>query len=187
MRHKDGPRPEKLRYDEGLRQPPDVAVHPLAESDNIPNNPDVPLLLYRQAVALPEHDPAAAFEGRFAQNDWRGSWRNGLYGFHHYHSTAHEVLGIYAGHATVQLGGDDGLTVELRAGDVVVIPAGVGHKNLGSSPDFGVVGAYPAGQQWDMNYGKSGERPQADENVARVSKPGRDPLYGEKGPLIEHW
>lgn len=187
MRHEDGSRDEKHRYLEGLRRPRDAAAHHLDASGNIPNNPECPLLIYRQAVDLPEHDPAATFEALFAENDWCESWRNGIYGFHHYHSTAHEVLGIYAGHATIQLGGDDGLIVEVNAGDAVVIPAGVGHKNLGSSPDFGVVGAYPAGRQWDMNYGKSGERPRADENIARVPRPDHDPLYGKNGPLIKHW
>lgn len=169
------------------RQPPDCTATLIEPNGLIPNNSRVPLLVYKQAVSMSSGDPAAAFEALFTQNNWRGSWRDGIYGFHHYHSTAHEVLGIYRGTATVQLGGDDGLTVQLSTGDVVVIPAGVAHKNLGSSRDFGVVGAYPAGQQWDMNYGKAEEHPQVDENIAGVPKPGYDPLYGERGPLVELW
>lgn len=172
---------------EWLRQPPDCKAELIETNGLIPNNSRVPLLLYKQAVALPDDDPASVFEALFGQNSWHGSWRNGIYSFHHYHSTAHEVLGIYRGSATVQLGGDGGLTVELSAGDVVVIPAGVAHKNLGSSPDFGVVGAYPVGQQWDMNYGKDAEHPQVDRNIARVPKPDQDPLYGAQGPLTERW
>ena len=56
------------------------------------------------------------------------------------------VLGIAAGWVRVRLGGEGAQTVELRAGDVVVIPAGVAHKNEGASPDLLVVGAYPRGQ-----------------------------------------
>ena len=170
-----------------LRTPPDVASFLIEANGPIPNNDRVPLLTYPGAVRLPPDDPAAVFEALFSRHGWPDAWRNGIYGFHHYHSTAHEVLGIYAGSATVRLGGEGGLTVELAAGDVVVIPAGVAHKNLGSSPDFGVVGAYPEGQRWDMNYGKPGEHPQVDENIARVPKPEQDPLYGDRGPLTELW
>jgi uncharacterized protein YjlB len=70
---------------------------------------------------------------------------------------------------------------------VVIIPAGVGHKNMGSSSDFRVVGAYPPGQTWDMNYGKPNERPQADKNISRVPLPPADPIYGDNGPLVEFW
>jgi uncharacterized protein YjlB len=47
----------------------------------------------------------------------------------------------------------------------------VAHKNIESSDDFGVVGAYPEGQDWYMNYGKPGERPKADKNIARLPLP----------------
>ena len=132
-------------------------------------------------------DPAAAFEDRFTANDWRGSWRNGIYPFPHYHSIAHEVLGITRGEAQVRFGGANGRVLTVRAGDVVVIPAGVGHQNLGSSPDLLVVGAYPGGVDWDLCYGKPEERPRVLENIARVPLPAADPVYGQDGPLLEHW
>ncbi|MGC9468435.1 MAG: cupin domain-containing protein [Anaerolineae bacterium] len=159
----------------------------IPEKAPFPNNDRLPALIYRQVVTLPDLDPAAVFEAIFRAHGWQGTWRNGIYGFHHYHSTAHEVLGVYQGHATVQLGGDQGITTQLTAGDVVVIPAGVAHKNLGSSVDFGVVGAYPSDQRWDMNYGRPDERPEADKNIAKVPTPSADPLYGDQGPLIEAW
>jgi uncharacterized protein YjlB len=105
----------------------------------------------------------------------------------HYHSTAHEVLGVYHGSARVQLGGERGVVQEVHPGDVLVIPAGVAHKKLGSTADFGVVGAYPEGQDWDMNYGRLGERPRADSNIARVPLPKADPVCGPDGPLTVHW
>jgi uncharacterized protein YjlB len=80
-------------------------------------------------------------EERFLANHWTNSWRNGIYTFHHFHSTSHEVLGIYRGSASVRLGGEHGQDLIVEAGDVVVIPAGVGHKNLGATRQFGVVGA----------------------------------------------
>jgi uncharacterized protein YjlB len=126
-------------------------------------------------------------EELFHSNGWGGSWRNGVFAFHHYHSTAHEVLGVYSGSASVQLGGDEGIECEVRAGDVVVIPAGVAHKKLRSTGDFRVVGAYPAGQSPDMCYGKTEERPAADANISSVSKPVKDPVFGESGPLLKLW
>ena len=100
---------------------------------------------------------------------------------------AHEVLAICRGKAKVQLGGENGIILSVSPGDVIIIPAGVAHKNLGASRDFLVVGAYPPGQSWDMNYGEAGERPDADQNISRVPRPKTDPVFGRRGPLIDHW
>ena len=171
----------------GMVNSPKVTVEILKDDGTYPNNENVPLLVYQGALDLPKRNPAAVFEELLEANQWNGAWRNGIYGYHHYHSTAHEVLGVYGGTAKVQLGGERGVVLTVNPGDVVVIPAGVAHKNLGSSSDFRVVGGYPIGQHWDTNYGKSGERPQADQNVASVPLPKADPVYGVKGPLLEHW
>lgn len=152
-----------------------------------PNNGDLPVLLYRDAFSAPAENLASAIERTFRANGWRGTWRNGIYGYHHYHSTAHEVLGIARGSASIQLGGPHGETFDVRQRDVIVLPAGIPHKKLKSSSDFLVVGAYPEGQSWDMNYGKPGERPDADANITQVPLPQRDPVQGTKGPLLMHW
>lgn len=162
-------------------------THRFADDGRIPNNPGLPLLLYRRVLDLPAADPARAFEDVFARHGWRGSWRNGIYGFHHYHSTAHEVLGIARGRVRVRLGGAAGLATELAAGDVVVIPAGVGHKNEGASPDLLVVGAYPEGQDWDLCRGDPAERPRVLANIAAVPPPATDPSFGIGGPLTRLW
>jgi uncharacterized protein YjlB len=91
------------------------------------------------------------------------------------------VLGVYSGAATVRLGGEHGKKVEVRTGDVIVIPAGVAHQNVGASDDFGVVGAYPEGREWDLLRGLPGERPNADRNIAAFPMPDNDPIYGAKG------
>lgn len=151
----------------------------------IPNSP-YPLLLYRQAFAARDAAGAAWLEQRFAQHNWTNSWRNGVYSFHHYHSTSHEVLGVYAGSALLHLGGEAGQKVTVQAGDIIVIPAGVGHKNLGDQ-DLGIVGAYPEGRSWDVNRGLPGERPRTDQTIATLPLPGTDPLLGPGAGLPVIW
>jgi uncharacterized protein YjlB len=150
-------------------------------------NSALPLLLYRQAFATERGDRASIVEQCFAENDWRNSWRNGVYSFAHYHSTTHEVLGVYRGTATLRLGGEHGKDVEVHSGDVIVIPAGVAHQNIGASDEFAVVGAYPGGREWDLLRGLRGERPEADQNIAALPIPDNDPIYGAEGPLRQIW
>jgi uncharacterized protein YjlB len=171
----------------GIVRAVEAAAHAFADDGAVPNNPNLPFLVYPGALNLGGDDPAAVCEAVFEGNGWNGSWRNGIYPFAHYHSTAHEVLGICRGEAKVRFGGNAGITLTVRAGDVVVIPAGVGHQNLGSSTDFLVVGAYPRGQRWDLCRGLAEERPQVLLNIARVPLPASDPVYGAEGPLVEHW
>lgn len=152
-----------------------------------PNNDNLPLILIHQMFAAKPEVPPATIEKTFQTNGWENSWRNGLYIFHHYHSTAHEALGIYGGWVEAQFGGPEGKVVTARAGDVIIVPAGVSHKNVDQSPDFCVVGAYPRGQMWDMNYGKAGERPKADENIKKVPLPAADPVFGKAGLLMRLW
>lgn len=156
------------------------------DDGTFPNSP-LPLLFYRKAIATDAEDPAYIFEELFAENDWTNSWRDGVYGFPHYHSTSHEVLGVYSGAAKLRLGGEHGKNVEVHASDVIVIPAGVAHQNIGASDDFGVVGAYPEGREWDLLRGLPGERPKADHNIAALPTPDNDPIYGAKGPLLCIW
>jgi uncharacterized protein YjlB len=170
-----------------MESPVDIVAHLLSADAEIPNNPRLPLLVYPRVVGLDADDPAAVFEALFAANGWSGSWRNGILPFHHYHSTAHEVLGIYSGSAVAQLGGDNGVRLTFGPGDVVVIPAGVAHKKLSSSPDLGVVGAYPNGQQPDLCRAQPQSCQAAAERVARVAVPARDPVHGAGGPLCSHW
>ena len=154
------------------------------DDGKIPNN-KLPLLLYRNV--FPGSISARKLKSHFAGNNWTNSWENGIYNFHHYHSTTHEVLGVFSGSARLQLGGEQGREIRVEAGDVMVIPAGVGHKNLESSEDFGVVGAYPEGREWDLLKGEANDRPKADHSIAALPIPDLDPLFGKEGGLIETW
>ena len=165
----------------------EVSTELLGDDGVFPNNEKLPVLIYRSAFYAAGESVGDDIECAFRNNGWGGTWQNGIYSYHHYHSTAHEVLGVARGTATVRLGGDDGLTLELAPGDVVVLPAGVAHKNEGSSADFLVVGAYPLGQEYDMNYGKPEERPAADRNIEMTPLPETDPVHGAAGPLLERW
>lgn len=153
-----------------------------------PNNPTLPLLLYRGAVVLPEElDPAAVFEELFATNGWGRAWRNGIFDFLHFHTRTHEVLGIARGEARVRFGGDKGETMSVKAGDVVVLPAGTGHQRIGPAENLLVVGAYPPEGSYDQpGPGKSDGR-EARACIARVPVPAADPLYGPGGPLVSCW
>lgn len=132
-------------------------------------------------------DPAAAFERLFAKHGSANSWRNGIYDYHHCHSSAHEVMGIAEGSATVRFGGERGQTLGLTAGDVVVIPAGVAHARITKSDEFLVVGAYADGRDWDLIRDDADETALARRKVAAVPLPRADPVDGETGPLMKLW
>ncbi len=154
---------------------------------NFPNNPDLPVLLYKNVFDFGEADPASQIEKLFSQNNWGGSWRNGVYNYQHYHSTAHEALGIYGGWADLQLGGPDNEPVHVEKGDLVVLPVGTAHKRINSGDGFAVVGAYPDDQSWDMNYGKKEELEKAKGNIKKVALPENDPVFGKNGKMFKFW
>lgn len=162
----------------------------LTEDGNFPNNGLLPLLVYRGAFLFnneKESDTIDIVKEILETNSWANSWIDGIYDYHHYHSTAHEILVILKGSCRVQFGGVNGSTLNLEKGDVVIIPAGVAHKRIDEADGFQCLGAYPDGQEHDMNYGKEGERPATDENIRKVPMPENDPLYGSDGPLIKNW
>ena len=155
----------------------------LKTGQGIPNNPTLPVVIYRNVTDLSGYrDPATFFEGLFGKHQWGGSWRNGVFPYHHYHSTAHEVLGCFAGHARIQVGGTAGVVFTLTRGDAVLLPAGTGHKNLGASAGFGVVGAYPSGQHHDLLGDDPATAASATETISAVPRPAFDPILGNGGP-----
>jgi uncharacterized protein YjlB len=159
------------------------SAHLLAPAGDIPNHPRWPLLVYPAVLDAPSPE---GFEALFGRNLWPPAWRNGVFPFHHYHSNAHEVLGVYAGEVTVLFGGDGGVTLTARPGDVVVLPAGTGHKKISSRGRLGIVGAYPEGAHPDtVTNLHLFKNPEA--SIAAVPLPAADPVFGAAGPLFAHW
>jgi uncharacterized protein YjlB len=157
----------------------------LSRNGWMPNNEKLPVLLYRSILQPSENNPAKWLEDTFRRNGWPPQWRNGVYDFHHYHSTAHEVLGFAAGHARLALGGEGGHAVTVQAGDVAVLPTGTGHCKIEASSDFLVIGAYPPDQQWDIC--RNAPTPEASERMRHLPFPKSDPVNGVSGKLPQAW
>jgi uncharacterized protein YjlB len=176
-------RANRFAMAQGNMKAPDVLR--LTRNGWMPNNETLPTLVYRSAMSPVPGGLAAHLESVFRKNGWPAQWRNGVYDFHHYHSTAHEVLGIAAGEGRVILGGENGRVVTVRAGDVLVLPAGTGHCRLDSSSDFLVIGAYPPDQRWDIC--RNAPSAEAVERMKRLPFPHSDPVAGGAGPLTKLW
>jgi len=167
---------------------PDVQAFRFDDDGETPNNPRLPLVVYRAAVNLAgAQDPAAPFERAFAKHGWSDGWRNGIHPFLHFHTATHEVLGIARGRATVQFGGAKGQVLTVEAGDVVILPAGTGHRRIAASGDLLVVGAYPRSGEYDECTGTKEELAKARARIPLVPPPSYDPVYGSDGPLTKHW
>ena len=181
----------------------------LTESDGMPNNDKLPLILYRGAVDLGDEEPETVFEKIFAQHRWGNGFQGDTFPFHHYHSVAHEVVGFARGRAEIQFGGPAGPIHQVQAGDAVVIPAGVGHRRLDETPGFSSVGAYPPGQSPDLCVMSESDariarqRPDMGNlkvsvigenelqatraSIAGTALPETDPILGNSGPIMTLW
>ncbi len=150
-------------------------AHVFAADGEIPNS-RLPMLVYRGGLPA----DAATIERVFAAHRWPPRWRSGVYPWHHYHPCAHEALGVASGQGRVLFGGPNGAEISLSAGDVVVVPAGVGHCAIAASDDLVIVGAYPEGTR-DTVAVRDGQA------VGAVPTPAADPVAGTDGPLMRLW
>jgi uncharacterized protein YjlB len=147
----------------------------------------LPVLHYKKVLNMPFFLPGLFIRRLFARNNWRNFWRSGVLDYNHYHSVTHEVLAIIRGKAKILLGGNHGKTITVEKGDVLIIPAGVAHRNLNGDKTLVCIGAYPNGKEYDMKYGRVGERPAADKNIEKVPLPPRDPVFGVRGGIKNYW
>ncbi|MEK5447232.1 cupin domain-containing protein [Paenibacillus sp. FSL R7-0331] len=155
----------------------------LPQDGLLPNNPVLPVIVYKAVLRENPEDT----EQIFNDNGWLNSWVSGVFSYHHYHSNAHEVLGVMSGTASLQLGGDAGRTLAVSAGDVLVLPAGTAHKLLHSSAGFRVAGAYPGGADYNTLRATPEDLAAALPEIAKVPLPDSDPVYGKTGQLLEAW
>src|SRR3954467_5682761 len=155
---------------------PHITSHVLKRNKNFPNS-GLPVLIYRKGLNLPDQKNKAAdiTQQLFIRNGWSNSWSNGIYDFHHYHSNSHECMAVCSGWANVILGGPNGKRVKLIRGDVIIFPAGVGHRCTAKSDDFLCVGAYPEGKDYDTNTGTAEEFEKAVEKIKKLPIPMHDP------------
>jgi uncharacterized protein YjlB len=149
------------------------------KANKIPNS-GLPTLIFRALLPQSASAKARIFRRTFKKNGWVGIWTDTIYDYTHFHSNAHEVLGIATGKVTLRLGGEAGRLVRLKAGDMLVLPAGVGHRRISDDRGLKVVGAYPRGQaHFDMK--------RTGRAIPKVRLPETDPFQGESGPVIRIW
>ena len=63
---------------------PKIEGYRFADDGRVPNNPRLPLIVYRGALKT-GGDAAASCVALFHRNGWTGAWQNGVYSHHHYH------------------------------------------------------------------------------------------------------
>ncbi|MEQ7801875.1 cupin domain-containing protein [Pedobacter sp. ASV1-7] len=156
--------------------------------DGVTPNNSLPVVVYRKVIEFEPEHAADWLEDHFEENGWTNAFRWRVYDYHHYHSNTHEVLGIYSGTATLQLGGEQGQQLEFHAGDVLILPAGTGHRSIQHSKDFSVVGAYPDGKEPDLIRLEDKWPEDVRGKIAQVGLPQHDPVYAQSADgLLKIW
>lgn len=151
----------------------------------VPNS-RLPLLIYRNLIRW----DAPTMEAIMRKNQWAPSWHahHGMWPRHHFHCESHEIICVRNGVHTAKFGGHDGISGEVRKGDVIVIPAGVGHCGLQISEDLDLTGGFPAGYGIvDFRMGFPEEYIELCERAREIPVFGYDPFFGPRGPLVQIW
>ncbi|KAI1098128.1 RmlC-like cupin domain-containing protein [Jackrogersella minutella] len=167
-----------------------ISRHSIPAYNHIPNTSiqNKSLLHYHEAFP-PLNLTASAIESHLtAVGVVEPQWRFSMYSTTHFHSTTHEVLCISQGKARLCFGGEENperVEKEVVPGDVLILPAGVGHRLFQDlTDDFEMVGSYPTGYSWDMCYGKEGEEAEI-RSIGKLPWFERDPIYGDEGPVLD--
>ena len=143
----------------------------------IPNN-TLPILIYKNVLQ--------DFEATFKKNGWTNNWMDIILPYDHFHSNTHEVLGLAQGAAKLKIGGENGIELQVETGDVIIMPAGVGHYSLDNSMKYQFIGGYPNGADWNLKTNLEEEQTILAE-IANIPIPNTDPLFGINGPLFDYW
>lgn len=161
-----------------------IEKYHFADTGTIPNN-HLPVIVYRQVTDA--KDKSDWLEEKFKANGWTNNWRDVVLLYDHFHSTTHEVLGVGKGKVTLHIGGEKGLSMEVSAGDVLILPAGVGHYSVSAHQNYEIVGGYPDGKDWDLLTGTPDERAKALPRIEKIPIPSTDPVFGNDGELLKLW
>ena len=160
-------------------------LHVFEPDGGIPNS-RLPLAFWPGRLPSDARDGAAA-TALFRQNGWQGTWVYTVFPFWHFHTRGHEALASVSGRARIGFGGDHGIVVDVEVGDFCVIPAGVGHRRLDSSPDFLMAGGYPPDQEG--NIVRIGDLDEATiiREIAALALPETDPISGQSDGVVAAW
>ncbi|KAL4799462.1 hypothetical protein BDV19DRAFT_400729 [Aspergillus venezuelensis] len=170
-----------------------IQTYFLGPTSHAPNS-GLPIIHYRGVLPEPLTEESVT---EFLTRDRWGKMGQGTWGhiaIRHFHPNSHECYGIFQGSSTLLLGvggGDQvgGLEVDVRAGDVIVLPAGTAHSCAKSSKDYRYIGVYPQGcSRWRNEMGsKPIDFASLREETENVAMPEADPVYGVGGPLMQLW
>jgi len=160
-------------------------LHVFEPDGGVPNS-RLPLAFWRSRLPADARSGPAA-NALFRKNGWQGTWVYTVFPFWHFHTRGHEALACVAGRARIGFGGDHGIEVDVAVGDVCVIPAGVGHRRLDSSPDFLMAGGYPPDQEGNIiRIGDLDDGTIAGE-IAALALPETDPISGQVDGVVAAW
>ena len=151
----------------------------------IPNN-KLPVIVYQKVIDV--KDTSDWLENTFKKNNWLNNWRDIVLPYDHFHSNTHEVLGLGRGKVSLKIGGVNGKIFDLNMGDVLIIPAGVGHHSVSAHTNYQFVGGYPNGNDWDLKTGlEEHERTTILKAISNQAIPDKDPIFGQEGLLFAKW
>ena len=163
----------------------EISTYYFEDNGIIPNS-HLPVIVYKHVIDLT--DASDWLGTRFKQNNWLNNWRDIILPYDHFHSNTHEVIGLGFGEVQLTIGGSKGIVLTITAGDVIIIPAGVGHYSISEHTNYRFVGGYPNGNNWDIKTGlEEEERTTILTTIANVQIPKTDPVYGFDGALFERW
>ncbi|CAI0653664.1 unnamed protein product [Colletotrichum noveboracense] len=162
-----------------------VQCYFLSPNKDAPNS-RLPVLHYRDV--LPEPRDEASVTDFLTRNRWEKRHRA------HGDTLASAIFTRIAtnamGHSKMLLGKistGQGMEVDVKTGDVIILPAGTAHSSLASSSDYRYIGVYPQDcPKWRNEMGKT-PAGEFKTVIKSVEMPEEDPVYGRNGPLNQLW
>jgi len=156
--------------------PPEVHKLYMDNDGTYPNNPTHPLLLYRSAFHGTQQE---GYTKIVSSGEWTSPWVWGIFTYHHYHTTAWELLICVKGQADIQIGGSNGPIVNISKGDVMLVPPGLAHKQIRDSGGFTLLGSYPIeGCSGPVDTVRGAPTEDQKANIEACVTPKRDPVLG---------